>query len=208
MLRLLALGLCTTAHALAVGAVGAIPLLRCTAPALHLSMSSDEALWASLKARIAVTEESAGAPPPLGIEDIGADCMGPADVVEYVMRSMKADADAGAASLLSFAVKYDGDKTEDHLGQLQPGCFGTPAALLAYYRTSPRYTILADMHEWKCMGPPDTSNYARSAVQKLLVRGDRGNWEELFVNMQLAEVAEGVGKRWLITTIYKQGSAM
>ena len=131
MLRLLALGLSTTAHALAVGAVGAIPLLRCTAPALHLSMSSDEALWASLKARIAVTEESAGAPPPLGIEDIGADCMGPADVVEYVMRSMKADADAGAASLLSFAVKYDGDKTEDHLGQLQPGCFGTPAALLS-----------------------------------------------------------------------------
>ena len=208
MLRLLALGLCTTAHALAVGAVGAIPLLRCTAPALHLSMSSDEALWASLKARIAVTEESAGAPPPLGIEDIGADCMGPADVVEYVMHSMKADADAGAASLLSFAVKYDGDKTEDHLGQLQPGCFGTPAALLAYYRTSPRYTILADMHEWKCMGPPDTSNYARSAVQKLLVRGERGNWEELFVNMQLADVAEGVGKRWLITTVYKQGSAM
>ena len=97
---------------------------------------------------------------------------------------------------------------QDHLGQLQPGCFGTPAALLAYYRTSPRYTILADMHEWKCMGPPDTSNYARSAVQKLLVRGERGNWEELFVNMQLADVAEGVGKRWLITTIYKQGSAM
>jgi hypothetical protein len=170
MLRVLALGLCTTAHALAVGAVGAIPLLRCTAPALHVSMSSDEALWASLKARIAVTEESGGAPPPLGVEDIGADCMGPADVVEYVMRSMKADADAGAASLLSFAVKYDGAKTEvchtcfepqtsrrpqsrllltrleppiwqDHLGQLQPGCFGTPAALLAYYRTSPRYTL-------------------------------------------------------------------
>ena len=33
-------------------------------------------------------------------------------------------------------------------------------------------------------------------------------WEDLFVNMQLAEVAEGVGKRWLITTIYKQGTAM
>ena len=32
--------------------------------------------------------------------------------------------------------------------------------------------------------------------------------QELFVNMQLAEVAEGVGKRWLITTIYKQGSAI
>jgi len=26
--------------------------------------------------------------------------------------------------------------------------------------------------------------------------------------MQLADVAEGVGKRWLITTIYKQGSAI
>ena len=36
--------------------------------------------------------------------------------------------------------------TQDHLGQLQPGCFGTPAALLAYYKTSERYTILADLH--------------------------------------------------------------
>jgi hypothetical protein len=90
----LALALCTTAHALAVGA---IPLLRCTAaPALCVSMSSDEALWASLKARIAVSEDESAAPPPLGIDDVGADCMGPSDVVEYVMRSMKADADAGA----------------------------------------------------------------------------------------------------------------
>ena len=106
----LALALCTTAHALAVGA---IPLLRCTAaPALCVSMSSDEALWASLKARIAVSEDESAAPPPLGIDDVGADCMGPSDVVEYVMRSMKADADAGATSLMSFAVKYDGAKTE------------------------------------------------------------------------------------------------
>ena len=48
----------------------------------------------------------------------------------------------------------------------------------------------------------------RRCGSRALVRGERGNWEELFVNMQLAEVAEGVGKRWLITTIYKQGSAM
>ena len=113
-MRVLALGLCTaTAHALAVGTVGGgIPLLRCTAPALSVVMSSDEALWASLKARIAVSEDESAAPPPLGIDDVGADCMGPADVVEHVMRSMKADADAGATSLMSFAVKYDGDKTE------------------------------------------------------------------------------------------------
>ena len=113
-MRVLALGLCTaTTHALAVGTVGGgIPLLRCTAPALRVMMSSDEALWASLKARIAVSEDESAAPPPLGIDDVGADCMGPADVVEHVMRSMKADADAGATSLMSFAVKYDGDKTE------------------------------------------------------------------------------------------------
>ena len=206
-MRVLALSLCATStHALAVGA---IPLLRGTAPALvHVAMTSDDALWASLKARIAVGEDASAAPPPLGIDDVGADCMGPADVVDHVMRSMKVDADVGATSLMSFAVKYASDgKTEDHVGQLLPGSFGTPKALVDHFKTSARYAILTNLEEWKCMGPPDTSNYTRNAVQKLLVRGDGGNWEELFVNMQLAEVTEGVGKRWLITTIYKQGSA-
>ena len=132
-MRVLALGLCTTAHALAVGA---IPLLRCTAPALRVSMSSDEALWASLKARIAVSEDESAAPPPLGIDDVGADCMGPADVVEYVMRSMKADADAGATSLMSFAVKYDGDKTEVCHSGLEPQASRGPQAGLPLTRLS------------------------------------------------------------------------
>ena len=60
------------------------------------------------------------------------------------------------------------------------------------------------------MGPPDLSNLSRSAVQKVLVRREGSNWEDLFVNMQLAEIKGDQGelstRRWLITTIYKQGA--
>ena len=39
------------------------------------------------------------------------------------------------------------------------------------------------------------------------VRRDGKNWEELFVNMVLGEASGVIGKRWFITSIYKQGSA-
>ena len=47
---------------------------------------------------------------------------------------------------------------------------------------------------------------SRKAAQKLLVRRDGGNWEDLFVNLQLAStrVGEQERKRWLVTSIYKQ----
>ena len=47
-------------------------------------------------------------------------------------------------------------------------------------------------------------------MQKVLVRREGSNWEDLFVNMQLAEIKGDQGelstRRWLITTIYKQGA--
>ena len=37
------------------------------------------------------------------------------------------------------------------------------------------------LDEWKCMGVPETSDMSRKAVQKLLVRRDGKNWEDLFI---------------------------
>jgi hypothetical protein len=127
-------------------------------------------------------------PPPKGPDEVGADLMGPADVVEYVMSSMAAAAserqfDIGAKVLLSFAVsrKDDDDKPEDFVGQLQPGHFAEPAQLTSYLAAEPRYETLTMLDEWKCMGVPETSDMSRKAVQKLLVRRDGKNWEDLFI---------------------------
>ena len=167
MARIVLFQLAAGAHALML-TTG--PVHRSTAPAPRIAMAaSDDDLWASLKARIAVTEEAGTAPPPLGVEDLGADVMGPTDVVEYVMKSIRADAEVGAKNLMSFAVRYDDGVQEDNLGQLQPGSFGAPAALVDYWRGHPRYAALADLDEWKCMGTPEFSNMSRNAAQKLLV---------------------------------------
>ena len=97
-------------------------------------------------------------------------------------------------------------KSEDSVGQLLPGSFDEPAALLQYFDANERYSSLLSLSEWKCMGAPDFSNLSKIAKQKLLVRRDGANWEELFINMELIP-SEVVGKRWVITSIYKQGSA-
>jgi len=186
---------------------------------------SDEDLFASLRTRVSQAEGSAsvqGAPPPVGPDEVMADSMGPADVVEYCMRSLLASqGDAmseGARVLMSFAIKVTEGKAEDFVGQLQPGYFPDAATLTKYLSGQPRYETLTRMEEYKCMGTPDFSEMSRKASQKLLVRRPGKNWEDLMINMQLVEVdASGAtppataggppkSRRWLITSIYKQGT--
>ena len=71
---------------------------------------------------------------------------------------------------------------------------------------------LTRLNEYKFMGSPDFSDMSRKAAQKILVRRDGANWEDLMVNMQIVDVQRGGGegdapqktRRWLITSIYKQ----
>ena len=194
------------------------------ARAARAVMISDDELFASLKQRLSQSQEKTrdGAPPPLGPDDVGADSMGPTDVVEYIMQSLVALQSAGQGEackvLMSFAVKVREGKAEDFVGQLQPGYFSDPQTLENYLSSQPRYETLTRMEEYKCMGTPDFSEMSRKAVQKLLVRRPGKNWEDLMINMQLVEVdASGAtppataggppkSRRWLITSIYKQGT--
>jgi len=177
------------------------------------SLPSDADLFAALRKRTQKADED-GPPAPLGPDEVGADAMGPQEVVTYIMRSLKVDQGedkVGLKALMSFAVKYDDGRAEDTLGQVQPGHFTSPAAFAEYLSSEPRYQTLNELSEWKPMGQPDFSNMSKMAAQKLLVRREGGNWEELFINMQLAEVGGDQGglprRRWLITSIYKQGTA-
>ena len=120
----------------------------------------------------------------------------------------------GCRTMLSFAQKVS-DKAEDFVGQLQPGYFTDPQAFVDDMAAQPRYQTLTRLAEYKPMGTPDFSDMSRKAVQKLLVRRDGANWEDLHINMQMVEVEEHSGadkkpgktRRWLITSIYKQNSA-
>jgi hypothetical protein len=130
---------------------------------------------------------------------------------------------------MSFAVKPTNASPKDMVGQVQPGYFASPAELAAYFVEDPFYLTLTRMSDWKPMGPPQFSNLARQAEQKLLVRRDEGkDWEELYLNFQLQEVVELKSanvfeegdegalakeketkseikkKRWLIASIYKR----
>ena len=204
-------------------APAAAAIRRATAPAMmSSSLPSDADLFASLRARVELsnktTASSGTAPRPLGPDEVGADAMGPQDVITYIMQSLQQPS-GGGKTLLSFAVKVSrdtGSKAVDHVGQLCPGFFPDPQSLEDYLASHPRYETLTKLEEWKPMGPPDMSDMSRKAAQKLLVRRDGANWEDFFVNMQLAEVAPPEGsaasvtlptKRWLITSIYKQGTA-
>ena len=146
---------------------------------------SSQDLFASLRARMDDPAKQ-GMPPPKGPDEVGADAMGPADVVDYVMSSMAAAArenqfDSGAKVLLSFAVSCKDGKAEDFVGQLQPGHFEHPGQLTSYLAAEPRCETLTMLDEWKCMGAPETSDMSRKAVQKLLVRRDGKNWEDFFI---------------------------
>jgi len=179
----------------------------------RMTLPSDADLFASLRKRTESSPDDASQlPPPLGPDEVGAESMGPADVVSYCMRAMKADQGnefPGLKVLMSFAVRFEDGKPEDTLGQVQPGHFSAPAELADYLGGNARYQTLLELSEWKPMGAPDFSNMSRSAVQKLLVRREGGNWEDLFINMQLASLDSSdamANRRWLITTIYKQGT--
>ena len=135
--------------------------------------------------------------------------MGPTEVVEYCMKSLLAQAAGGCSTdgcraMLAFAIKYS-DKAEDFVGQLQPGYFSDPQAFTDYIAAQPRYNTLTRLDEYKRMGQPDFSDMSRRAVQKLLVRRAGANWEDLHINMQMVETGEDKKRRWLITSIYKQG---
>ena len=222
------------------------------AVSVSMQLPSDDELFASLRARVSVADSKTAMPPPLGPDEVGADCMGPTDVIEYCMKSLRAQAADGCSTdgcraFLAFAVRMT-DKAEDFVGQLQPGFFtgahafapfyfmhsstltsllpslslylrADPQAFTDYMAAQPRYRTLAQLDEYKCMGTPDFSDMSRKAVQKLLVRKDGGNWEDLHINMAMVEVAPkgdvpdqagntkpgpGAKRRWLITSIYKQ----
>ena len=157
----------------------------------------DSDLMASLKARMATTEA-----PPLGIDDVGAESMGPDDVISYVMAALGKN---DFKTLLAFSVKDEDGKYEDMLGQLLPGAFGDPEAFRDFLAGHDRYSTLTRLDEWKKMGAPDFKNMGKNGAQKLLVRRDGANWEDFFINFALVEAPTGM--RWLITSIYKQGNA-
>jgi len=189
------------------------PALSSRRASATMVLPSDDELFAALRARMEQGDSKNGMPPPKGPDEVGADAMGPSDVVEHCMRSLLAQANDGCSTdgcraMLSFAIKVS-DKVEDFVGQLQPGFFSDPQAFTDYIAAQPRYNTLTRIDEYKTMGSPDFSDMSRKAVQKLLVRKAGSNWEDLMINMQVVETgAESEGgakmKRWLITSIYKQ----
>lgn len=130
-------------------------------------------------------------------------------MVAYCLKALRADRDSGAKAILSFAVRIDdGSGAEDKLGQVQPGYFSDPATFISFLSTNERYASLVSQEwEWKRLGPPDFKDMSRKAEHKVQVRRDGHEWEDLFVNLQLADVGPEAAapRRWLITSIYKQG---
>lgn len=180
-----------------------LPASRVSFPRMS---ASDDALWASLRQRISSEPQPSGSGlPPLGPDEVGATSMGPNDVVSYIMKAMTdCENEEGCKVLLGFAATAD--SAEDSLGQVQPGAFPSPAAMKAFFDGHARYSSLMALEEWKAMGSPEMSDMSRKAAQKLLVRREGRNWEDLFINMELVDAAT-VGKRWIVTTIYKQTEA-
>jgi len=142
--------------------------------------------------------------PALGPDDVGALAMGPQDVVKFVMDALlqqARDAREGCRVLMSFSAA-DEDGPVDSLGQLRPGYFNDPESCRDYFEMEDRYRVLTDLAEWKAMGHPESRNYGKTVAQKMIVRAEGGNWEDMYINMQLADTPD-VGKRWIITSIYK-----
>ena len=156
-------------------------------------------------------------------DDVLADKMSAEAVVDYVMEAFRPAYDeddgwqfsatqvevAGSAFkgcrvLLSFSQKKK-DRIDD-LGQLQPGAFALPSMLENYLLEQDDYRTLALVSEWKPLAPPTVTELTdseglRRAAQKLLVRRERGNWEEANMNLELCETPRG--QRWLVTSLYK-----
>jgi hypothetical protein len=175
-----------------------------------LSLSAaDDSLYASLRSRLAVSEGAAdagGAPAPLGVDDVGAEKMGPDEVLTYVMKSLVHDPIEGCKACMSFSVKEDETwRPIDSFGQLRAGAFRSPEAFSEWLGGQKFYATLTKLEEFKPMGPVQMSDMSRNAEQKFLVRRPGANWEDLTVKLRLME---GDGsqpwvKRWVITSLYK-----
>lgn len=168
----------------------------------RLATPSDEDLFASLRARI---EAPAGDKTlrPLGPDEVSAESLGPSDLIKYVMDAL---VQQRFEVLLGFAAAVEGGQSVDFLGQLQPGAFSSPEALTAYMQKEDRYRTMLHIAEWKPMGICDLSNLSRNGQQKLLVKPEVGNWEELYINIQLVPYLES-SKRWIITAMHKAAGA-
>jgi hypothetical protein len=131
--------------------------------------------------------------------------MGPRDVVQLIFDAFKGSAEArcyeGCRVLMSFSQLFEGDRPVDSLGRLRPGAFPSASAFGDYLGSEPRYRALALLAEWKRSGAPETSNRGFSAAQKLLVRREGYNWEQMYCNMELR--GEGMDRRWVVISIYK-----
>jgi len=164
----------------------------------------DSSLSASFVARIAGLRQE-GELKPLGPDDVSALSMGPRDVLETVLCAFQgAGSDGcyeGCRVMLCFAQEFEGDRPVDSLGRLRPGAFVSASAFEDYLRSEPRYRALAVLAEWKPMGAPETSGHGHAAAQKLLVRRDGANWEQMYLNMELRGTGEK--RRWLVMSIYK-----
>ena len=58
---------------------------RASTGRLCMQLPSDDDLFASLRARVSQSERKEGPPPPLGPDEVGADSMGPQDVVSHAL---------------------------------------------------------------------------------------------------------------------------
>lgn len=118
----------------------------------RIVLIDDADLMASLKARLKATT-----PPPLGIDGLGADSMGPHEVISHVMSALlKRD----FRTVLGFSAKDDG-AVEDTLGQVVVGAFTTPDQLNSFLASHTRYATLTRLTEWKPIGRPDMTSMSR-----------------------------------------------
>jgi hypothetical protein len=177
-------------------------MIKVSAP---VQMALDDAeLSASLVKRIAGIRPE-GETRPLGPSDVSAINMGPNDVVQIIFDAFMGSAEAGCHEgcrvLMSFSQVFDDERPVDSLGQLRPGAFESPSACGDYLNSEPRYRALALLAEWKISGAPETRDRGFSAAQKLLVRREGYNWEQMYCNMELR--GEGMDRRWVVMSIYK-----
>jgi len=117
--------LCGAPHAACSRLSSGAPRAAAFARARSVLMAGEDDMMAELRERIAsvesggATQEAGSAPPPLGPDDVGALSMGPKDVVDYVMRSLRFSGEGGAKALLGFAVSGSAmGAPEDTLGQV------------------------------------------------------------------------------------------
>ena len=151
-------------------------------------------------------------------EDATADKMDVQEVVRYIMDAFRPEEDEddgwqfsntfeeaagssfkGSRVLHSFSAKAE--QRLDALGQLQPGAFERPTLLEEYLLREDNYRTLALLSEWKAVAAPEQLG-DRSVRQRLLVRRERGNWEEAQVRLELRDVPQGT--RWMVASLCKR----